>query len=272
MSVRRAPSLSVMMPAYNAERFIEEAVRGVLAQTFTDFELLVVDDGSTDRTLAIVQAIDDPRIVVVSQPNQGAGAARRKAVTMATAPIITCADADDVSRPNRFAAQMAFLAAHPDHVLVASQMSLLREGRLVGQTAYRNTDEEIKKQLLRFNPIPQPSVMFRKAAYVGAGGYRDDYRTAEDYDLWLRMHRFGRFHVLEEPLVDYRLHGGQSKTSHTKRQLRETIAVKRKAVKEHGYTWSAPSLAIVMLEWGLQIVPSSWIVYAHRKLFYRRQS
>lgn len=265
------PALTVIMPAYNAQAYLGAAIASVLGQSFSDLELVIVDDGSTDATLELARGVDDPRVRVLTQPNQGAGEARRAAMAAARAPIVACADADDLSRPTRFAVQMAFLAAHPDHVLVASQLALLDDatGAITGRTRYVQSDEDIARRLLLFNPIPQPSVMFRLDAYRAAGGYTATYPTAEDYDLWLRMHRFGRYHVLDEPLVDYRIHASQSKARSTKRQLLDTIRVKHNAVRQYGYRWGVTSGLIAAAQVAALAVPAGWLVNAHRRLFYR---
>jgi glycosyltransferase involved in cell wall biosynthesis len=268
----KTPALTVIMPAYNARAFIGEAIESVLAQTFADFELVIVDDGSTDDTLDVMRSFSDPRVRVLTQRNQGAGAARRAAMAAARAPIVACADADDISRPERFAIQKGFLDTHPDHVLVASQLALFDDatGEPLGRTTYVREDADIERRLLLFNPIPQPSVMFRMWAYREAGGYTATYPTAEDYDLWLRMHRLGRFHVLDEPLVDYRIHATQSKARSTKRQLLDTIFVKLKAGREYRYRWTVSTYAVLAAQVAALIVPAEWLVSTHRRLFYRR--
>ena len=229
------PLVSVIMPAYNADRYVDEAVESVLAQTFGDFEFLIVDDGSTDRSRAILEgyAARDRRISLVSRPNTGYLVALNEMVDRAEGEFLARMDADDVCRPDRFERQVRHLHAHPDCVAVGSAVEIIDpDGDALGVW---NRDvlshEQIDSAHLatrRGAVICHPSAMMRAAAVRALGGYRPEYDTAEDFDLFLRMAERGRLANLEEPLLKYRMH--PASVCHT-RSARQGILVIRSAAE-----------------------------------------
>lgn len=206
----QAPTVSVLMPVYNAERYLAEAVESVLAQTFTDFELLVIDDGSTDGSLAILRRYEaqDPRVRLVSRPNTGYVVALNEMLGMARGEFLARMDADDVCMPERFERQVHFLREHPDVVCLATVIDLIDlAGRLLHPVTGALTHEEMEQQALDgVVPLNHPTVMMRKASVVEVGGYRTWAMPAEDLDLWLRLARVGRLAKLPETHLRYRLH------------------------------------------------------------------
>lgn len=212
------PTLSVLMPAYNAGRHIGRAIESVLAQSFADFEFIIVDDGSTDDTRAIVEryAARDPRIRLFSRSNTGLVGARNDTLAPARGEFLAFLDADDVALPGRFERQVAYLRAHPECVLVASRVividpdgdSLCVMGEALGH-------EELERELLgaRGQLLYNSSVTARRRAVLEVGGYVSDTDPAEDLDLFLRLGEVGRMVVLDEPLTMYREH--LNKVGHT---------------------------------------------------------
>ena len=149
------PSISVLMPAYNAQAFIRQSVQSVLAQTFEDFELIVVNDGSTDDTAAILAAFDDPRLRIIDNPrNLGIVGTLNHGHQIARGRYIARQDADDFSLPLRFARQKAFLDTNPQTVIVASEMTLLEDGNITIPREGGDTDPAIVEWLLHLgNPV-----------------------------------------------------------------------------------------------------------------------
>lgn len=206
-----APAISVLMPVYNAERFLEEAVDSVLAQTLRDFELIAIDDGSTDASLRILResAARDPRIRVVSRPNQGLIATLNEALHVARGELIARMDADDVSLPERFGRQQQHLRAHPDCVAVGSRVLLIDPGGGPLREIGENQDHEgIDRAYLEggFGTIVHAAAMFRRATLLEIGGYRPRFDSAEDVDLFLRLAERGRLANLPDVLYRYRMH------------------------------------------------------------------
>lgn len=225
------PRVSVLMPVYNAAPFVEQAVRSILQQTFTDLELIVVDDGSTDGSAQIVAAIADPRLRLVRQPtNAGIVAALNTALEHARGEYLARMDADDISEPQRIERQVAFLDQHPDVLVLGSAYRRMEDDRVVHMPL---THEEIRLALLTHNPIAHPTVMMR--ARLPQGGplrYPADTAPAEDQALWSTLVQVGRMANLPEPLIRYRTHPGQS----TKRLHRAQLA--RRAQVRTAY-WNA---------------------------------
>jgi glycosyltransferase involved in cell wall biosynthesis len=204
------PVVSVLMPVYNAARYVAEAVESVLAQTFGDFELIVVDDGSTDRSLRILRRFErrDPRVRLVSRENRGLVATLNEMIAMARGELLARLDADDVAMPERFEVQVAYLRDHPDVVCVGTQVHFMDEfGRFKYNLHPEMDHDEIQELALSGScPIGHTSVMMRRGPVVAVGGYRPEMEHAEDVDLWLRLGEVGRIVNLPDVLVKYRLH------------------------------------------------------------------
>jgi glycosyltransferase involved in cell wall biosynthesis len=220
-------SLSVIMPVYNAERHAAEAIESLLRQTHADFELLVLDDGSTDATGAIVAryAADDARIRVIEHAHRGLVAALNEGLAQARGEYIGRMDADDIAMPERLARQVEWLDRHPACVVVGSSFVLIDDwGREIKVHHCFVNDLTIRHALAVEGCIPHPTAVFRRAAAVGAGGYRPAYDVAEDYDLWRRLARIGELHNLPEPLL-YKREGPAAVSS-----LRADTQLERAAV------------------------------------------
>jgi glycosyltransferase involved in cell wall biosynthesis len=230
--MQRNVPISVVLTIYNGERFLAEAVDSILAQTFSDFELIAVDDGSTDRSLAILQAYaaQDQRVRLISRPNTGQAGAINDGVYAARGEFVARMDADDVLRPDRFRRQYEFLKAHPDiGVLGAAYQAIDETGTCIGQpNRYPLEPTRIRKALQNGScAIAHPAVMLRRTALLRAGPYRGVLRPAEDYDLWLRMSEFTNLANLPEVLLLYRIHGGSLSVRHAFQQALGTELARR---------------------------------------------
>ncbi len=204
------PAVSVLMPAYNAEPWIADAIASLLAQDFADFELIVVDDGSTDATPAILAGLADPRLVVRTQPeNSGYVPALQRAVAAARGRFLARQDADDLSLPGRLAAQVAFLDRHPEVVLLGSAYRTIGPaGEPLAVYTVPEDDAAIRWHMLFRNAFVHSAVMMRREALAGLR-YDAAYKPAEDYRLWSQLLGRGRGANLPEPLVAHRRHPGQ---------------------------------------------------------------
>jgi glycosyltransferase involved in cell wall biosynthesis len=207
-----APRVSVVMPVYNGERFIAEAVRSVLASDFRDYELLILDDGSTDRSLAVARQIagDDARVRIIELPHGGIAATRNAGLEHARADYIANLDSDDAMFPHRLGLQVAYLDAHPECVAVGSRSVVVdADSKPVGMGGRYFTHEDIDRSLLAGNggAIGNDTAMIRKKAAVAVGGYAPQLRTSgEDHDMWLRLAEAGRLVCLPDVLNRYRIH------------------------------------------------------------------
>lgn len=201
------PRVTVLMPVFNRERFVDEAIASVIGQDYADFELLIVDDGSTDRTPEILRdwAQRDPRIVVMtSARNQGCAAALNAGLGRARAPYVARLDSDDIMMPLRLAAQAAVLDREPGVALVSCAFEVMDvEGKYLGTWRGGETHEVIAFMLNFTNAVSgHGQVMYRRSEVVAAGGYDAEMRYGEDYDLWVRLLRRGR--ILSLPLIGMR--------------------------------------------------------------------
>jgi glycosyltransferase involved in cell wall biosynthesis len=206
-----APLISVCMPVYNAERYLAEAVESILAQTYRDFEFIIIDDGSTDRSLAILEryAAQDARIRLSSRPNAGLVVRLNEMVAEARSDIIAQMHADDIAMPDRLARQLDFLNAHPEVVVVGCRILTIDcDGDPIAEFCTVQTHEEIDRPHLGAGGgvICHPSATIRADAIRAVGGYRAEYWPAEDMDLWLRLAEIGRLANLPEMLLKYRQH------------------------------------------------------------------
>jgi len=214
-SADATPVVTVLLSVYNGGPYIRRAVASILAQTFGDFEFIIIDDGSTDGTAAILDAFDDPRIRRITHPvNRGLTASLNEGLALARGQYIARQDADDVSLPDRLARQVAYLQAHPDIVVVGAQARLIdAAGRRIPDhmLAKPLTPAGVRFKLLFDGPLIHSSVMFRRDVVQGRfGGYDPSWPTNQDYELWSRLAQAGcAMANLPDVLVEHRHHGGQ---------------------------------------------------------------
>ena len=209
------PAVSVIIAAYNGAALVTETLRSLTAQTLRDWEAVVVDDCSTDDTLAMLRAYPDPRVrVIAAERNGGPVRARNLAVSHAKGHYLAALDHDDLCRPERLARQVAYLERHPDVVLLGTQATMLA-GETVRPSGYapHTTPALIEWLLLIENPLVWSSVMVRGAVARALEPFtRPELLYAEDFDLYHRLSRVGRIARLDDELVLYRQHaGGMSK-------------------------------------------------------------
>lgn len=221
------PLVSVIMPAYNATDYIQEAIDSVISQTFSNWELIIIDDGSTDTTAEIVakNINKDNRIKCFYQQNQKQSKARNFGISQARGTYIAFLDADDICFPERFAKQVAFLEANHDVVVCGSWFSIIGSDRIIKLAEHHDA---IKLALLRGNCIAHSSVMTRKQTLNEFPlVFEASKEPAEDYDLWVRLITKGRLHNLQEVLLDYRTHSNQLSKKQNIKQKQSALETKQ---------------------------------------------
>jgi len=233
------PLISVVMPTYNGERFLQPAIESILSQSFRDFELLVMDDGSTDRTPDILRefAARDGRIIVLTNlHNLGIAAATNRGLAAARGEYVALQDHDDISLPHRFQKELDFLRSHPDIALVGSAATLIDEsGYAYGEFPLPCGEIDIKWRLLFFgDAFHYTSIMVRRDALLEIGGYGENpaFRFAEAYDPFSRLAM--RYHVANVPerLVLWRRHRRATSLQHEQEQIRSGIAISKRNMCE----------------------------------------
>ena len=233
-----APEVSVIIASYNGERYIAEAVGSILGQTWRDLELVVVDDGSTDGTRAILHGIAarDDRLRVIEKDNEGLIATLNRGIADARGPYIARLDHDDVSRPERIERQVEFLKANPDYVAVGCLMQAMQaDGTYVGAPRIRY--EKLQHKPGEFPPRQQwlygPTPMIRADALRKAGGYRTKFVASEDRDLCWRLGALGPMERLPEVLVDYRYHDSNMSRLKRRTQVYSALMADLSAIAAH---------------------------------------
>jgi glycosyltransferase involved in cell wall biosynthesis len=201
------PLVSVVLPFYNCPNYVGAAIQSVLAQTYRDYELLIIDDGSTDETPSVLAGCKDPRVRLITQSNRGLAATLNRGIELARGRYIARQDQDDISYPDRFARQFAFLEAHPRCGLVGTWADIWRENSSTGRQ-HRHPSENalLQYELLLNNPFVHSSVMIRKDALDRVGPYSTDTRRQppEDFELWSRIARVYEIANIPEVLHLYR--------------------------------------------------------------------
>jgi glycosyltransferase involved in cell wall biosynthesis len=206
-SSTQPPTISVVLTTFQGERYLRAAMQSILDQTFRDFELIVVDDASQDRTASIlreIQALDARVVVVRHDHNQGGTVALNTGLARARGKFIAIMDHDDISLPQRLEKEISFLRAHPEYACVGSNIQIIDESGRMIQTPKLPTDpDKIAKQLPTRNPMFHPTIMFRNDPTIR---YREKIRYAMDYDLYLRwVAEAKRIANLPDVLLQYRL-------------------------------------------------------------------
>ncbi|EIZ80907.1 family 2 glycosyl transferase [Novosphingobium sp. Rr 2-17] len=219
-----SPAISVAMSVYNGERFLAPAIESVLAQDFADFEFLILDDGSTDATAAIVSryAQEDRRIRPIVRENRGLVSSLNELIDAAHAPIVARMDADDICRADRFGKQLGFLSANPDYGVVGSWTADIdaydKPYHITGKD-HPSTHEAFLEAVEKGWPLLcHPAVMFRRDVVQAVGGYHGAFRHCEDYDLWLRLASVTRLASIPERLLQYRHYSDQVSSRHATEQ------------------------------------------------------
>lgn len=268
------PRVSVVMPVHDNRRYVGEAIDSVLGQTLQDFELIAIDDGSTDGSWEVLQdyAARDPRVRIFrNEENLSIVPTRNRAFREAhpASEYFAVLDSDDVCLPDRLRAQVAFLDAHRGHAVVGGQTRIIDEhSRVTGHRSYPTDHEAIMRVITRYNPIAQPTAMIRRSALDEVGVYDERYPRCQDYDLWLRM--AARFEIanLPEDTLDYRISETQGKKRHMRATLRHTIDIQRRFLLKPGF-FRPLNVAYWCAEHALLVAPEPAVMALFKAVTYR---
>lgn len=245
-------AVSVLLPVYNASRYIAKAVDSILRQTHREFEFLILDDGSRDDSLALLRSFEqrDSRIRVISRPNTGIVGALNELVDLAKGEWLFRMDADDIARPERFARQLAYLGANPDCVAVGSRALFTDpDGSPLANFIDCFEHADIERTLMRpAIGILHPTVAMSRRAVLAVGGYRADYPHVEDLDLFLRLGEIGLLANVPEVLLDYRNHFTNVSHSNSVEQSAAALRAVAEACARRGIPVPAASSAPIVSE------------------------
>lgn len=231
-------AVSVVLPVFNGEKFLDEAITSIRNQTFSHFEFIIINDGSTDQSIEIIKrhAASDPRIVVVDRENKGLVATLNEGVRLASSDLIARMDADDIAEPDRLMVQYEFMEKNAKVVAAGTAYLLVDErGNPIRKFFPATTNSALQQQALqRATPICHPTAIFRKSAFQLIGGYQSNAMLAEDLDLWLRMGEVGDLANVKKILLKYRQHSGSISESKQLKQLEVIDSVVREAYVRRG--------------------------------------
>lgn len=233
------PKASVIIPAYNAEKYIAKSIESILNQTFTDFELIIIDDCSTDETYAIIieYAKKDNRIVVLkNEKNLGIAGNRNKGISLAKGEYIVWQDADDISMPERISKQFNFMESHPEVGIVGGFLEFFEDKKgTTGVRKYSDNDQILRKNIFRFSPVAQPTAMIRKEILDQVGEYNLKYPPAEDIDMSFRIGEKSKFSNIQEVLLRYREHPSSATFTRLRKIELSTLEIRKKYSKSPKY-------------------------------------
>lgn len=233
--VTRAVKVSVLMPVYNTkEKHLREAMESILSQTFRDFEFLVVNDASTDPNVErVVLSYDDERIrYSANTGNMGISDVRNKLIGLARGEYLAVMDHDDISLPDRFQKEVAYLDAHPDVGIVGCQFVEFQDGQR--RSAFPSEDMDIRTDFMETCALLHPTCMIRKSILEKTGiRYEGEFSPAEDYALYCRMLPFTKFHNIDEILFHYRWHSDNTSKLQMDKMLNAGAAIQRMVREQH---------------------------------------
>ncbi len=207
------PKVSVITVTFNREQFIREAIDSVLAQTFTDWEMVIVDDASTDNTERIVKDYIDGESRIKyfkNKVNLGIAKTRNRGLELARGEYIAPLDSDDIWLDvNKLKKQVEFLEINKDYSMLGGGIMRINEkSQPIKKVLFPVYDSLIRKIILQFNPFPQSTLLYRKSVALACGGYSHNYKICDDYELWLKMGLQSKFTNIPQVLAGYRVHGG----------------------------------------------------------------
>lgn len=230
------PQVTVILPVYNAEKYVYDAIESILKQTFTDFELLIFNDCSTDASRNIILSFQDSRIRLIDSPvNTGYVKHLNEGLKQAQGKYIARMDADDIAAPDRFMKQLHFLDQHIEVAACGSWIEFI--GSQVGVLEYPVDHKDIVTQLFLFgNAMAHPAVMMRRSVLIDHElRYEERLEPAEDYELWYRISKVGRLHNIPDVLLKYRMHDRNESVVKKEKQNRAVVEIRDQLLNDQGW-------------------------------------
>ncbi|MEK9155708.1 MAG: glycosyltransferase [Patescibacteria group bacterium] len=235
------PKVSVITPAYNAGRYLNETIQSILGQSFKDFEYIIIDDRSTDNTWNIIKKysrIDNRIVFVRNKENLGIAGNRNRGISLAKGKYIAWQDADDISLPDRVKKQYRFLEKHSSVGMCGGYIRFFNEKGVIGVRKYAVNDSTVRSKIFLYSPVAQPTAMIRTKCFKELGQYDLSCPPAEDLDMAFRIGTKYKFANIPEVLLEYRVHPDSATYSKLKRIEINTIRIRKKYAKKYGYKMS----------------------------------
>jgi len=242
-----SPLVSVLMPAYNSEKYIAEAIESILNQTYKNIELIIVDDASLDSTWHIISEFKrkDSRIVAVrNETNLYIAENRNKAISLANGKYIAWQDSDDVSYSHRIEKQVEFMEANPEVGICGGFLDFYFNNEIVEHRKYFYSDKKLRKTVFRQSPVAQPTAIIRKECIDKVGMFNAEYPPAEDLDMSFRIGTHYKFANLQLPLIKYRVHLKSATSQKFKIIMLTTLKIRFKNIKNKAYRFTLLALGL----------------------------
>ncbi len=263
------PKISVVMPAFNAERYIDESIKSILDQTFQEFELIIIDDGSTDKTEQIIEeyAKRDGRIIVIkNKKNLGVAKCRNIGIDRAQGKYIAWQDADDLSMPIRLKEQYNYLESHLEVGIVGGYLNFISDdNKNLFVRKYPEADASLRKTIFLYSPVSQGVSMVRREILLKVGKYNDELTQAEDLDISFRIGTIAKFANVQKILLNCRFHEKSLSTNKMKENISCTLAVRKKALS-YGYKMNIKDRASFVMAWIIKFSPPKFIFWVFNLL------
>jgi len=271
-------AISVIMPAYNAEKYIKEAIESILNQTFKDFEFIIVDDASTDNTRKIIgtYAKKDGRIkVLYNEKNLGIVHSYNKAIKIAKGKYIAILENDDIAAPTRLEKQFVFMEANPKVGVCGTNIVLINEkGKEIGRRIRPELDKECRRAFFLYCPIFHTTAMIRKECFEKLGYYDDKFIYAQDLEIFMRFSIGYKLHNLQEFLGYYRLHAANASFKRWARAIKSAQMARLTAVREYHYSFPLLGYPAILFTCFFHIMPSKLaykVTGLLRKIFLKKE-
>ena len=265
------PLVSVVMPVYNAEKYVWEAIQSILDQTFTNFECIIIDDGSTDISWDIIQqyAEQDTRIHAYSRENKWIVATRNELAQYCTTPYMCILDADDVALRDRLELQYTYMQEHPDVAVLGGHIYIIDEdSKRIWSREYPVWDAAIQYSIFKKSPYAQPAVCIRLSAFHAVWWYQSGYERVEDYKLWCELYKNNyKLSNLDAYLIQYRVSDEQWKSTHIKYTLYHTIRIQAQYIFTQIW-FSVSNLIYICAECVLYMFPEAFILWLFKNITY----
>lgn len=268
----KKPLISVILPVYNADQYLSQAIESIINQTYINWELIIVDDHSTDGSnkIALTYSKKDKRIHVINaKRHKGVGAISNLGITRAKGKYIARMDADDISLPDRFAKQVAYLENHPEVIILGGQCQLIdTKNKVTGYKLFPTDPEKLDEMMFYYYPIQQPTFMVRNSALPkDFVWYEEKVESAEEHELLFKLRQYGKVANLPDTTLKYRMHEKNISKQHPKRDFFHIFSVRMNAIKKYGYR---PSFTGLIKNFGqlliISVLPEKYIFPAYSVL------
>jgi len=255
-SKNHTPLVSVIMPVYNAGEFLRDAIESIMAQSFTDFEFIIVDDASTDYSWEIIKWFRDQypakikAIRLIKNRNNGGDACANVGFAVARGKFIARMDADDIAHPKRLAKQVDYMQKHQDVILLGTQAFVIdRNGAITGEKLEPKTHKKISENYFIYHPMIHPSVMIRRSLLPKRNYlYNIKYNANNDLLTFFELLKYGKFANLGDKLLYYRIHGANDSLVDPKRKFANTFKIRMQAWRELGYKPTPVAVALTFIQ------------------------